>query len=526
MADNLILIGFMAAGKDTVGREISRRTGMALLSLDRLIELDCGSTVADIFRDQGEAYFRTRERTALSLARRLNRTVVATGGGSVLDPRNPGIMRGMGRVICLKVSPDVAEKRLSGDRLRPLIRDRRRIRILLGQRRSRYDFADYAIDTSGRSPSETARTIIDREGIRPAGQPIPAKVWLISAGRRSYPVLVGHRAMSRSLTRAGLPGPSRRGVILTNPLVAALYLDEVRAAFQHRGLDLEPLVIPDGERQKTMKRCSQIHEFLLRRELTRSDMLVALGGGVITDLAGFAAATFKRGMRLVHIPTTLLAQVDAAVGGKTGINHRLVKNAVGAFYPPDAVICDTDLLKSLPGREFYNGLAEIVKYGFTCDAGLFARLERDAGLIRNRDPQALTDIVARCIAIKQRFVEIDEREEKGVRETLNFGHTVGHALETAFRYKRFSHGCAVAIGMAEEARRAVRRGWLDRQDLLRLIGLLEEFGLPTSRPDGIRSSAIRRLIAQDKKRRGRIIRLPRPVRIGRVVIKEESWKDF
>lgn len=526
MGNNLVLIGFMGTGKDTVGRELSRRTGMPFLSLDRFIELKQGAAIAEIFRRRGEPFFRQQEHSALQSIRGLNRTVIAAGGGTVLDPRNRQLMKSMGRIVRLNASRAVIEHRLRGDLTRPLIKNRRRLRAIFQARRHCYDFAELTVDTSRLSPGQASRTIIRQLQIPADAVSRADKVLEIRSGRRSYPVFIGYGILSRLTAEALALGSTRRGVILTNSLVGALYLDRVQEKFQALGINLVPLIIPDGEKEKNLRRAAAIYDFLLKHKFSRRDLLVALGGGVITDLAGLIAATFKRGMPLIHVPTTLLAQVDAALGGKTGINHQEGKNVIGVFYPPSAVICDTSLLMSLPEQEFTGGLAEVVKYGFTADASFFSDLERNARLILDREPDTITRIVIRCAQLKQAIVENDEFEEKGVREKLNFGHTVGHALETAMNYRGITHGAAVAIGMAEEAQQAVRRNFLLQKDQKRLVRLLERFSLPVCLPAGFDWPVIRPIMRQDKKNRGTTVLIPRPIRIGRVIIKEEPCNNF
>ncbi len=526
MGNNLILIGFMGTGKDTVGRELSRRTGMPLLSLDHFLELNQGASIAEIFRRRGETFFRQKERLALRGIHDLNRTVIATGGGTILDPRNRQLMKSMGRIVHLAASRTVIEQRLRGDLTRPLIKNRRRLRNIFEARRHCYDFAELAVDTSRLSPAQAARIIMRRLGFSADNISRADQVLEIRSCRRSYPVFIGYGILSRLTTRALALGSTRRGVLLTNPLVGALYLDRVQKMFQALGINLVPLIIPDGEKEKNLGRAAAIYDFLLKQKCSRCDLLVALGGGVITDLAGLIAATFKRGMRLVHVPTTLLSQVDAALGGKTGINHQEGKNVIGVFYPASAVICDTRLIASLPEREFIGGLAEVVKYGFVADASFFLELERNARLILDREPDTITRIVVRCAQLKQAIVENDEFEEKGMRETLNFGHTVGHALETAMNYRGITHGAAVAIGMAEEARQAVRRNFLAKKDHQRLVCLLKRFGLPVCLPAGFDWPVIRPIMRQDKKTRGATVLIPRPIRIGRVIVKEEPCNNF
>jgi 3-dehydroquinate synthase len=526
MPDNIILIGFMAAGKDTVARAIAAKTGWAYLSLDRLIELKTGLKVADLFRRRGESDFRKVEKAVLASVMNLKKIVLATGGGTVLDAQNRRRLKRMGLVIHLRADLSTLEKRLKYDRVRPLIRDKTRIREIFTARRGQYDFADWNVDTDAQNPARIADRIIEKAGIGKPSYPERIRTIEVRASNKNYPVIIAAGVLSRNSTLAPYGQVLSRGLIITNPVVAALYLDRVIASFRRSGIELLPCVVPEGERLKNLDTVRRIYDLLARKGYNRGDCLVALGGGVITDLTGFIAATYKRGMKLFHIPTTLLAQVDAAIGGKTGVNHAYGKNLIGAFYPPDLVACDPVMLLSLPDREFRNGLAEVVKYGFIAQARLFEQLEADPGAVMERSIGLLADLVGSCADLKRRIVEQDEREEKGRREILNFGHTVGHALERCAGFKRLRHGPAVAVGMVEESRRAIRKGALSRRDGERLKKLLECFGLPTAWPVGISRLALRRYIRQDKKIRAGRIRIPMPVRVGKIKIKEVKWENF
>jgi 3-dehydroquinate synthase len=526
MPDNLILIGFMGAGKDLVGRALARKTGRTCLSLDRLIELKTGEKIADLFHHRGEPHFRRIEKAVLRSVRDLKNIILATGGGVVLDGTNRKILKGMGLVVHLRVDLPTAEQRLKNDRTRPLIRDKKRIRKIFDDRRGLYDFDDWSVDTVDQSPEEVADLIIEKAGMTKYSFTPAEKIIEMRFSERTRPVVVAGGIFSRPSIMKPFCRFLRRGIIVTNPVVGALYLDQAVAAFRDLDIELLPFILPDGECRKNLGAVRRLYDHLSTKGFTRSDCLVSLGGGVITDLTGFAAATYKRGMKLIHIPTTLLAQVDAAIGGKCGVNLAEGKNLIGAFYQPDLVACDPVMLLSLPDAEFHNGLAEVVKYGFIGCTPLFTRLEADPGAVMNRDIDLLAGLVGSCVELKRRVVEQDEREEKGRREILNFGHTIGHALEARNGYRKYRHGAAVAIGMVQEARWAAKKGALSKRDSERLRKLLVRFGLPTVWPSGISRSTLRRHVRQDKKIRDGKLRVPVPVRIGKVMIKEVAWESF
>jgi 3-dehydroquinate synthase len=296
---------------------------------------------------------------------------------------------------------------------------------------------------------------------------------VVALGSRSYPIHIGPDLIGTQ----SLYGISAKQVlIVTNDVVAPLYLKAVQAAL--RGLTVETLVVPDGERHKTLATFTTVIDHLIDARFHRDCCLVALGGGVVGDLTGYAAASYQRGVAFVQVPTTLLAQVDSSVGGKTAVNHPRAKNMIGAFHQPIAVLADTSTLKTLPPRELGAGLAEIVKYGVIVDAPFFAWLEEHVDELKRLDAAALTHAIRRSCEIKAAIVAEDEREQ-GRRALLNLGHTFGHALEAIGGYERWLHGEAVAIGIVLAARTSAALGWLAARDCERIERLLARAGLPT-----------------------------------------------
>ena len=296
---------------------------------------------------------------------------------------------------------------------------------------------------------------------------------VVSLGERSYPIHIGPALLANS----ALYGiKAKQVLVVTNDVVAPLYLERVKAAL--RGRDVETVVLPDGERHKTLTTFADVIDRLVDARFHRDSCLVALGGGVVGDLTGYAAASYQRGVDFVQIATTLLAQVDSSVGGKTAVNHPRAKNMIGAFHQPIAVLADTDTLRSLPPRELSAGLAEVIKYGIIVDAEFFAWLELHIDELRNFDAGALTHAIRRSCEIKAAIVAEDEREQ-GRRALLNLGHTFGHALEAVGNYERWLHGEAVGIGTALAARTSVALGWLKPSECERVERLLSRSGLPT-----------------------------------------------
>jgi 3-dehydroquinate synthase len=324
----------------------------------------------------------------------------------------------------------------------------------------------------------------------------------VALGERSYPIHIG----SDLLGRADLIVPvlARNSVaVVSNTTVAPLFMERLAGALARAGVEVVRIVVPDGEDHKDWRTLNAVFDALLEKRCGRDTTLVALGGGVIGDLAGFAAATYQRGVQYVQVPTTLLAQVDSSVGGKTAINHPLGKNMIGAFHQPRLVLADTDTLKTLPERELRSGLAEVIKHGLVRDAAFFTWLEGNIERLLARDVDALEHAVLRSVSIKAEIVAQDEREG-GLRRVLNFGHTFGHAIETGLGYGAWLHGEAVAAGMAMAADLSRQLGYLSDADAQRIRSLLQRTGLPTA-AKGIPPARMQQLMSVDKKvKQGRI----------------------
>jgi 3-dehydroquinate synthase len=335
----------------------------------------------------------------------------------------------------------------------------------------------------------------------------------IAAPSRSYPVLVGTGTLQHLGAALGEAGIGASRFVVSSPTVWGFW----GGAFHDALPDAAPVIVPDGERHKTPGVAGRIYDALLKGGADRSSALITFGGGVIGDMGGFAAATFLRGIPLAHVPTTLLAQVDASVGGKVGVNLPGGKNLVGAFYQPSIVVIDPGVLSTLPRREFRAGLYEVLKYGVACDGGLFEQVSRDLGPLTKRDPAALTPVIAACCRVKGAIVAADEREAGG-RRVLNFGHTIGHALEAATRYRRLLHGEAVAYGMLAACTIASARGALSAADRGTIAGAIAQLG-PLPPLNDLSAEAQLEFMHRDKKvREGRLhFVLPTGIGTARIV---------
>ncbi|TMA80459.1 MAG: 3-dehydroquinate synthase [Deltaproteobacteria bacterium] len=326
----------------------------------------------------------------------------------------------------------------------------------------------------------------------------------VELGARRYPIYVGAGCLRELGTKLAETRCGAGVAVVTNSTVADLYLDRALASLRDAAFEPIAIQIPDGEEHKNLAWLAFVYDKLIDAGVERSGAVIALGGGVVGDLAGFAAATYLRGIPCVQVPTTLLAQVDSAIGGKTGINHVAGKNLIGAFAQPRFVLADVETLRTLPRRELIAGLAEVVKYGIILDPGLFALIENQLSAVQHLERDLLARIVRMCCTLKALVVGEDETES-GYRAVLNFGHTIAHGLESLTEYKQYLHGEAVAIGMVAAARISRRLGFCPDADYQRIRKLLERCGLPTEVPADLRGEPLALALRSDKKARGGLI---------------------
>ncbi len=343
------------------------------------------------------------------------------------------------------------------------------------------------------------------------------KIVEVDLGERSYPIHIGSGLLDNPVFYTDhIIG--QQVMVVTNETVAPLYLDRVQTALS--GYQCETVMLPDGERFKTLEVWQRIFDALLQHRFSRQCTIVALGGGVVGDMAGFAAASYQRGVNFIQVPTTLLAQVDSSVGGKTGVNHPLGKNMIGAFHQPLCVIADTETLNTLDDRQLSAGIAEVIKYGLIFDPEFFGWLENNIALLLARDPEALAFAIERSCIDKAKIVAADELEA-GQRALLNLGHTFGHAIETGVGYGEWLHGEAVAAGMCMAARLSVEQGWLAKMDEERVVHLMQQANLPVGPPVALDADRILGLMAVDKKVLDGKLRLVLMRGIGNAVVTDE-----
>lgn len=357
----------------------------------------------------------------------------------------------------------------------------------------------------------------------------PERRVTVGLGNRAYDIIIRRGLLSEVGDLLAAIGICGKAAVVTNPIVGRLYGHRVVRSLRASGFEPIIVTVPDGERYKTLQTASRVMDALARARFERGSTVIALGGGVIGDLAGFAAAIYLRGIQFVQIPTTLVAQVDSSVGGKTGVNHALGKNLVGAFYQPKIVLMDLATLKTLPGREWRAGLAEVIKYGVIADENLFASLEENIEPILKQNEALVSNVVARSCQIKATVVEQDERES-GLRRILNYGHTIGHALEALGRYRRLIHGEAVGIGMIYEAELARWLGLCGDEVVRRQRRLIERAGLPTEAAP-LRFASLWTAMQHDKKVSRGQVQCVLPRVIGRVEVRPlarheiQDWFD-
>jgi shikimate kinase/3-dehydroquinate synthase len=465
----LVLVGFMGAGKSSTARMLAAELGAQALDSDREIERELGESIPDFFDREGEAAFRAREEeVVLRLLADPRARVVALGGGSLVSERvREAVARHV--VVHLEVEPEEAWRRAS-NKGRPLARDQTRFEQLHGDRAALYDSVAHAILPAG-DRNMPRRALAALEALR--GAPQDTRLVWASARSGDYPVFIG-----RGLVASGFFHPhGGRRFAITDENVALCHTVKADATIK----------IPPGETEKTLARAEDVLRELARAGATRDDIAVAVGGGVVGDIAGFCAAVYQRGIRHVQVPTTLVAQVDSAFGGKTGVDLPEGKNYVGAFHQPSAVIVDPSVLATLPAEEAAAGYVEVVKTALIAGGPLWARV-RAGG-----DPD--DDVILGCLRTKLAVVAEDERDD-GRRQVLNLGHTVGHAIEAATGYARYRHGEAVGLGLLCALRLS------DREALRAEVGeLLAAHGLP-QRLEGATPAEVAELVSRDKKRKG------------------------
>ena len=495
---HIFLYGPPGTGKSTIGKKLARRLKLPFMDLDRVIETRAGRSIAQIMGQDGESAFRDMETIALreivSQTASVTSQIIALGGGALLREENRAFVEANGSVILLIAELTTLLERMRNDEgKRPLLSGdlQSKLTSLLETRREHYNSFPFQIHVDGKTPEQNAHQV----------QVVLGRHHLSAMGE--YDVIVGQVS---HLTNFPMQNP----IVVTDEQVAKFHGESVLTSLRNAGFAPKIVTIPAGEAHKNLETIQTLWHGFLGHGLDRRSTVIALGGGVIGDMAGFAASTYMRGVDWVCIPTTLLSMVDAALGGKTGFDLPEGKNLIGSFYPPKLVLTDPQMLKTLPEAEFISGMAEVIKHGIIADPGLFDICAQGLDCIKGE----LEQVVKRAMAVKIKIIEEDPYE-KGFRAALNLGHTVGHAVELVSKFQ-LRHGEAIAIGMVAEARLAEKLS-LSRPGLSdRISRVLARSGLPIDIPSNLPRAEIVRAMRVDKKKNAASIRFALPVDVGRV----------
>ena len=541
---NLILAGFSGTGKSAVGREAARLLAWPFVDTDAEVARRAGKPIAAIFAEEGEASFRRMEAVALAEACARRNAVIAAGAAALADPANRGLMLRSGVVVCLEATPETVAARLADQRegddgtlVRPLLSGSdvlARIRALKASRQPAYALAHWTVHTDGLTVAEAAQEVLRAwerlGGVSGGANAVPATsddslAAIVHTSAGACPIYVGWGILDRLGQWCRAANLTSTSYLLSDAGVFSHHGRRTQRALEEADIPAHTLTLPPGERSKSLETAATCYEWLAERRAERGHFLVALGGGVVGDLGGLVAATFNRGMALVQAPTSLAAMVDASIGGKTAVNLPQGKNLVGLFHQPRLVVADVQTLTTLPPREMASGWAEAIKHGIILDAGLFDTFEEQAEAIGGLEQPLIAEVIRRSAAIKADVVSRDERETLGIRTLLNYGHTVGHALEAATGYGALLHGEAVSVGMAAAARISRGMGLLSAAAVTRQDRLLERFGLPIRYPR-VDRDAVRRAMGVDKKTLAGVIQWVLLEEVGRAVLRSDVPQDL
>ncbi len=513
MKRNIVLTGFMASGKTSVGKRLAQRLGLPFIDTDEEIRRGAGVEITEIFSTLGEAHFRNLEAEVCADHAGCGPKVIAVGGGAMNDPENRRALAAEGLCFNLKCNPAETLKRAEDDTGRPLLQcnnPKEKIAELLEHREPSYASMPFHIDTSDGTVENVCDTIMRIAGAFPDDGEIRMVTTSDGGG---YPIFIGSSVMGLIGDVLAHRNLGRKVAVVTDTTVRDLFLDEFLHTLLAAGFYPIPCVIPAGEDSKTLDQAAKLYERLIIGGLDRRGVVIALGGGVVGDIAGFVAATYMRGVQFVQCPTTLLAMVDSSVGGKTGVDLPQGKNLVGAFKQPMTVLADVWAFKTLPAAEISNGMAELVKHTLIGDAELWERIEHASGA-----PELNAALTGRSVEVKIKVVESDPYE-KGARARLNLGHTIGHAVEKCSGYA-LSHGAAVAVGLAAAARISRRMGFCSDDLPDKVEAVLVKLGLPITHANNV-DELIAALAADKKTTAGQarfvLIRGPGSVEHGCVV---------
>jgi 3-dehydroquinate synthase len=520
---HITLTGFSGTGKTTVAKLVALRLGWQAVDADDYIEEQMGRLVPDIIAEDGELAFREVEASAFEALKGRPRTIVAAGGGAPAFEATRRAIVEAGLIIHLHASAAVTEERVAADdktRARPIRGNGASVARIMDQRAALYAQADFTLSTDVMTPSEVADEVVrlyqaygskafERPGrveqltrtpsVMPPIMNTPGARTIIRTASGEYPVYAEWGALERLGDYVQRATGSRRAFVISDEAVLAQWGETAISSLKSAGIETMSIALPPGDGSKSLSETGRIYDWLASHRAERRDAIVALGGGMVGDFSGFVAGTYLRGMPFVQVPTSLLAMVDASIGGKTAINHAGAKNIVGLFNQPKAVVADISTLTTLPRRALIEGMGEVIKHALIRDADMLSTLEERLDDLMTLEPAFATDLIARNMAIKGDVVSQDERETGGVRELLNYGHTLGHAFEAAGGYAALLHGEAVGAGMVAAAEIGKRVGVTPPELVERQNALIARAGLPTRPPKGLDRERIRSALKMDKK---------------------------
>ena len=530
---NIILTGFSYTGKSHVGRLVAASLGWEYVDTDDFIVRKIGLPIHRIFVREGETNFRRIEKEALVQACSEEKRVISTGGGIVLDEGNRQLMRCRGTVVCLDALPETIHQRLKQSQENNISEERpllnapnvlAKIRQVKNHRQHFYAQAHWTVHTDNLTLEQTASEVIRSWELNYSRkmqyQDDPLLAAVVSHSTGNYQVLAGWGILDQLGERLKQLGISGTAYIVSDENVFVPYVRKAQISLEHNGIPVHCYTISSGESAKSLEMAQHMYQWLVERKAERKHAIIAVGGGVVGDLAGYVAATFLRGLPLVHVPTSLTAMVDSSIGGKVAVNLSKGKNLVGAFHQPKIVMADVQSLTSLGKRELVEGWAEAVKHGLILDAELFQIFEDNTQDLLSLKRDITIQVIMRSMAIKARVVSEDERETKGRRILLNYGHTIGHALETVTNYGQYLHGEAVSIGMMGAAYISQNMGLIDQAGLDAQECLLKRMGLPI-RASGVDVKDLLQAMTLDKKKESGTIRWVLLDKIGKAVVRKD-----
>lgn len=527
---NIFITGFSGAGKSTVGKHLAMMLGWSFVDTDKHIEHQENKSISSIFEGYGELEFRKIETKTINEVCQSQYQVVATGGGVVLSEVNRLLMQEHGIIVCLEATVETLCHRLNssdssrnGDEIRPLLKGAEltsKINKLKSARQFVYSMSNYTVHTDNLSVSEVSANVFRNwKHFEKKNELnlLDGATSFVETSQAIYPILVGWGLLDHIAEKMN----STLGTIayIITDSGANRYARRVQMKLEAEGgIRSHLFMMESGEKFKSLETVSMVYDWLAELKAERSHLVIAVGGGVVGDLAGFVAATYLRGLKFIQVPTTLLAIMDSSIGGKTGVDLNTGKNLVGAFYQPQFVLSDVETLTTLPTRELISGWAEALKHGLIKDESLINEFERNVDLLLNLDKDVTTSLIKRSLDIKAQVVSEDEHELLGSRIMLNYGHTIGHAIETAGKYEKMLHGEAVSVGMMCAAYISNFLGLLTDKQLDRQQKLLEMYGLPV-KASGIDLKDVTNAMLLDKKTLDGSIRWVLLDRIGHSIVK-------